>query len=579
MRYHVLATDYDGTLARDGEVSESTLSALQRFVSSGRRLVLVTGRELPQLRSVFADLSLFHWVVAENGGLLYEPSTEKEILIGNPASKKLADTLLSRGVNQVSVGQCVVATWSPYEAVVLEAIRELGLELQIVFNKGAVMVLPAGVNKAFGLEHALREMKLSRHNTVGVGDAENDHSFLQLCEFSAAVSNALPAVKAAVELVLPADHGAGVELLINQILSDDLRSFEKRSKRHQLAIANNEFGEVYLPTFGGPILVCGSSGSGKSSLANQMVDCIAAQSYQFCIIDPEGDYESFEGAVVLGGPNAAPQIEEAIHVLEQPGTNVVVCLTGVPIPDRPPFSLQLLAELIQLRVKTGRPHWLILDEAHHLLPADWLPPSELLPENLMNVILITVQPDLLPVSVLNRVEMLAVVGLDAEEVARNFSTATRVSPPQFPAPPLETGDFWLWMPRNQSQITRCRGIKSHREHQRHRRKYAEGQLPPERSFYFRGPDGTLNLRAQNLILFCQIAEGVDDATWNFHLQNGDYARWFQDSINDETLAAEALRIAGLTNLQASESRNLIVAAIQHDYTLAATSLLVVPGAS
>lgn len=501
MRYHVLATDYDGTLARDGRVSDSTLLALHRFVASGRKLILVTGRELPQLKSVFSALSLFHWVV------------------------------------------------------------------------------PTGVNKGFWLDHALQEMKLSRHNTVGVGDAENDHAFLQLCEFSAAVSNALPAVKATVDLVLPADHGAGVEFLIDQILSDDLRSLEMRSKRPPFVIANSESGEVSLPAYGGPILVCGSSGSGKSSLANQMVDSIAAQGYQFCIVDPEGDYESFEGAVVLGGPSAAPQIEEVIHVLEQPGTNVVVCLTGVPIPDRPPFFLQLLAGLIQLRIKTGRPHWLILDEAHHLMPADWLSPSELLPENLMNVVLITVQPDLLPVSVLNRVEMLAVVGLDAEQVARNFGAATGVNPPQFPAPQLETGEFWLWKIEPPLQVTRCRGIKSHREHQRHRRKYAEGQLPPDRSFYFRGPDCSLNLRAQNLILFCQLAEGIDDVTWNFHLQNGDYGRWFQNSIKDESLAAESARIAGLTNLQASESRNLIVGAIQRDYTLAATSLLPVPGAS
>ncbi len=579
MRYQVLATDYDGTLACDGNVSESTLSALQRFVASGRRLILVTGRELPQLKAVFSGLSLFHWVVAENGGLLYEPSTDKEILIGSPASRELADMLLSRGVNPVSVGQCVVATWSPFESVVLEAIRDLGLELQIIFNKGAVMVLPAGVNKAFGLEHALKEMKLSRHDTVGVGDAENDHAFLQLCEFSAAVSNALPAVQDAVELVLPADHGAGVEFLIDQILSDDLRSFEPRLKRHPLTIASNASGELALPSFGGPILICGSSGSGKSSLANQIIDAIAGQSYQFCIVDPEGDYESFEGAVVLGSPNAAPQIDEAIHVLEQPDVNVVVCLTGVAIPDRPPLFLQLLAELIQHRIRHGRPHWLILDEAHHLMPVGWLPPSELLPDNMMNVVLITVQPDLLPVSLLKQVEIVAFVGPDADQTACNFAAATGVSPPQFSAPQLATGEFWLWEPKYPLRVTRYLAMKSLREHARHRRKYAEGQLPPERSFYFRGPEGGLNLRAQNLILFCQIAEGVDDNTWNFHLRNGDYARWFQDSIKDEKLAAEAERVAGLADQGAAASRSLIVAAIQRDYTLAATSLLAVPGAS
>jgi HAD superfamily hydrolase (TIGR01484 family) len=295
MRYQVLATDYDETLALDGCVSQETLVVLHRFVASGRRLIMVTGRELPQLKSVFSDLYLFHGVVAEDGGLLYEPSTDKEILVGKPPSQALVEALSHRGIISISVGRCVIATWSPFENTVLEAIRDLGLERQIIFNKGAVMVLPAGVNKAFGLALALKEMKLSPHNTVGVGDAENDHAFLQVCEFSAAVANALPSLKEVVDMVLPADHGADVELLIDRIVSDDLQSFEVIPQRHKLPMATTDSGEVCLPSFGAPCLVCG-----ESSFANMIVDSIAAQSYQFCIVDPEGDYESFEGAVVLG---------------------------------------------------------------------------------------------------------------------------------------------------------------------------------------------------------------------------------------------------------------------------------------
>jgi HAD superfamily hydrolase (TIGR01484 family) len=579
MRYQLLATDFDGTLAQDGRVSHETLAALNRFVASGRRLILVTGRELPELKSVFSDLHLFHWVVAENGGLLYEPSTDKEILVGSPPSQALVECLSHRGVTSISVGRCVIATWRPFENTVLEAIRDLGLELQIIFNKGAVMVLPAGVNKAFGLEQALKEMKLSTHNTVGIGDAENDHAFLQVCEFSAAVANALPSLKEVVDVVLTANHGAAVEWLIDRILSDDLRSFEANSQRRKLPIATTDSGELCLPSFGAPTLVCGASGSGKSSLANKIVDSIAEQSYQFCIVDPEGDYESFEGAVVIGGPSTPPQIAEAIHVLEDPSANVVLCLTGLPIPDRPPFFLQFLAQLMQLRIRTGRPHWLILDEAHHLMPADWLPPSDWLPEYWMNVVLVTVQPSLLPVSVLKRVEMVALVGIDAEQAAYDFAAATQVELPKFPLPLLSPGELWLWETKRPSQVIRCRALKSLREHTRHRRKYAEGQLPPERSFYFRGPNNKLNLRAQNLILFCQLAEGVDDATWDFHLRNGDYGKWFQSSINDESLASEARRICDLADLPASETKNLLLTAIKRDYTLASTSNLIVPGAS
>lgn len=578
MRYHVLATDYDGTLAHNGVVLPSTVDALKRFIASGRQLVLVTGRELPELKAIFPEINLFRWVVSENGALLYEPSSKKVQLLGEGVSEKLVSILRSKGV-AVSVGQSIIATWTPFERVVLESIRELGLELQVIFNKGAVMVLPAGVNKASGLERALREMKLSRHNAIGVGDAENDHSFLQIVEFSASVSNALPGLQQAVDLVLPLSHGEGVEFLIDQVLSDDLKAHNGTSKRNQLPIAAAEGGDVCLPSYSGPLLICGPSGSGKSTLSNRIVDTITEHSYQFCLVDPEGDYESFEGAVVLGGPNSAPQVDEVLHVLNQPDLNVVVCLTGIAIPERPNFFLQLLAGLTELRAQTGRPHWLILDEAHHLIPADWGPSAESLPPNWKNVVLITIQPSLLPTFVLEQVDTVAMVGDDAAGIIQNFISVVDVDAPDLPILDVNAGEIFVWSIRNRSSIQRCKPMKSQRHHHRHRRKYAEGQLPPDRSFYFRGPEGHLKLRAQNLILFCQLAEGVDDHTWQFHLLNGDYRRWFADSIKDDSLAAETLRIEQLTDKGPFETKKLVLEAIQRMYTLPATPLVALPGAS
>ncbi len=108
------------------------------------------------------------------------------------------------------------------------------------------------------------------------------------------------------------------------------------------------------------------------------------------------------------------------------------------------------------------------------------------------------------------------------------------------------------------------------ERRRHQRKYAEGELGTDKSFYFRGPEGTLNLRAQNLILFLQLADGVDDATWLYHLHQGDYSRWFRDSVNDAGLAAEAAQIEARRDLSASASRALIRSAIEQRYTLPAS---------
>ncbi len=194
MRFRVLACDYDGTIAKHGVLDAATAEALERAAASGRKLLLVTGRELDDLMKTCSRVDLFDWVVAENGALLYKPSTREEKALGPKPPENFITLLTRRNVGPISVGRVIVATWEPNEKIVLEVIRELGLELPIIFNKGAVMVLPASVNKRSGLEAALERLGLSVHNCVGVGDAENDHAFLSVCECSVAVANALPAV-------------------------------------------------------------------------------------------------------------------------------------------------------------------------------------------------------------------------------------------------------------------------------------------------------------------------------------------------------------------------------------------------
>jgi HAD superfamily hydrolase (TIGR01484 family) len=224
MRYFALACDYDGTLAQDGQVPDDVVRSLARLRDTGRRLILVTGRELEDLCTVFPHLELFDRVVAENGGLLYCPANRTERALAEPPREDFVAALREQGVTPLSVGRAIVATWHPYETVVLETIKQFGLEHQVIFNKGAVMVLPPGVNKATGLDTALAELSLSPHNVVAVGDAENDQAFLHRCEGAVAVANALPTLKERADIVTTRDHGAGVIELIEQIIGDDLEA-------------------------------------------------------------------------------------------------------------------------------------------------------------------------------------------------------------------------------------------------------------------------------------------------------------------------------------------------------------------
>src|SRR5262249_38420123 len=245
--------------------------------------------------------------------------TKEERPLAGPPPAKFARTLRQRGVEPVSVGRAIVATWRPHEKVVLDTIRDLGLELQVIFNKGAVMVLPAGLNKATGLTAALKEMDLSPHEVVGVGDAENDHAFLSLCECGAAVANALPAVKQRADFVTRGDHGDGVVELISRLVDDDLRDLEGRLTRHHLPLGTAADGSpVRLRPHGAGVLIAGPSGSGKSTAATSFLERLDEQRYQFCIIDPEGDYDSLPLAITLGGSQRGPTGDEILRLLKHP---------------------------------------------------------------------------------------------------------------------------------------------------------------------------------------------------------------------------------------------------------------------
>ncbi|HEV3217108.1 MAG TPA: HAD family hydrolase [Vicinamibacterales bacterium] len=567
MWYHALACDYDGTIAHHGHVDDETIAALGRFRASGRKLILVTGRELPDLRTVCPNFDLFDRIVAENGAVVYSPATREEKLLGEPPPEPFVRALRERGVSPVTVGRVIVATWKPHEITVLEVIRDLGLELHVTFNKAAVMVLPAGLSKATGLAEALRELGLSPHNVAGVGDAENDHALLHLCECRVAVANALPTLKDSADLVTQHDEGAGVRELIERLLADDLRDLEPRLKRHDIVLGIRADGaEVRLEPRGTSVLLVGSSGSGKSTLAAAVLEHLAECEYQFCVVDPEGDYSNLPEAIVLGDSQREPIAAEVFEVLGKPGQNVVINLLGIALERRPAFFHALWPQLQQFRAATGRPHWLVVDEAHHLLPASLHGAALVLPRELDGIMFITVHPQLMAAPALSAIDMMIAVGKSPEAGIRAWSESLGLCPAGLEAAALEPGEALAWRRGEDSPAFRFRIASPRGDRRRHRRKYAEGEIPEHHSFYFRGPQGKLNLRAENLNRFLQLGDTVDDATWLYHLRRSDYSRWFRDVIRDEDLAAEASRVERDSGLDAQATRAAIHAAVEQRYT-------------
>jgi HAD superfamily hydrolase (TIGR01484 family) len=569
MRYFCLCCDYDGTIAHDGQVAASTIEALKRVTASGRKLILNTGRELNDLLQVLPDIAIFDRVVAENGGLLYRPASRDQKVLADPPSREFVEELERRGVNPLSVGNCIVSTWHPNETIVLDVIRTLGLGLQVTFNKGAVMILPAGVNKGSGLLVALEELKLSPHNVVSVGDAENDHAFMGISECSVAVSNALDALKDRVDFVTQGSRGAGVEELIDRMLSDDLKSLAPRLRRHQILLGRTEKGdEIRVDPYGSQLLIAGPSGSGKSTTVSAIVERLLEKQYQICVIDPEGDYDDVEQVVTLGGPNRVPGLSEIQEVLNTGKQSLSINLLGVPLADRPSFFQTLLSRLQESRSQTGRPHWIIIDEAHHLLPAGLDSAGLTTPKELANFALITVHPDHVSQTILSQVNGVIAVGPEPGTVFAQFNAGSgqHLDVARLPAPPKSPNQVVVWQSFDSQEPVTATIEPAKTELRRHRRKYAAGELGEDKSFYFRGPDGKLNLRAQNMNMFTQLAEGVDTETWTHHLHSSDYSRWLRESVKDQALADEVRTIEQDKNLDPSESRRSIIEAVRRRYT-------------
>ncbi len=574
---HVLACDYDGTIAEHGRVSDATARALERVRESGRKVVLVTGRTLPDLREVCPDCErMFDAIVAENGAVLSRRGTQDVKTLGEPPEPALLQALRRRRV-EFTLGTSSIHTTAAAAAAALAAIRQAGLERTLVFNRGSLMLLPGGVTKGSGLEAALAALELSRHNTIGIGDAENDHAFLALCEYAVAVDDAVPALRERADYVTRAPGASGVVEFIEEHVLKDLVDVLPRVARHQLRLGEEAAGAaVTVPAHGTNFLIVGPSGSGKSTVAGVLVERLVETGRSVCLLDPEGDYltlAELEGVVALGGKgeHALPTPQELQQLLRHPKTSLVLNLSAMSRPEKVTYGAKTLGAIMAVRNASGMPHWLIIDEAHHLMPAEGSPAAEVLAPGGEGICLVTLAAAELPPPILALMNTLVSTELETFGEALRALASAGASTDAAEAPegsPLAPGEVILGrLERSAPRWVRFSVARRRSAHRRHIRKYAEGELPPDRSFYFRGPQGDLNLRAANLVRFCELAEGVDEPTWEHHRRRGEYSAWFREMIKDPELGQEAEQVEKAKELAAGEARRRLLEAIRRRYAV------------
>lgn len=539
--FRVVAVDFDGTLTEGGRPEPDVLEALAEVRRSGRRVVLVTGRVVDELCGVFPDFDdWFDAVVAENGAVLHLGGVSRGIVA--PVPLELDAALVARGV-PFRRGQVLLACDGQHELVVLEELRRIGSDCQLVRNRAALMVLPAGVSKGSGLFQALGELGVSHHSAIGIGDAENDLSLLAQCEVGVAVGNAVDALKQRADVVLRDPAGQGVARLLRGPLLADGLTVEPR--RWQVEIGRASDGTpVTLPGSQVNVLIAGGSGAGKSYAAGLLAERLIALGYSLCIFDPEGDHAPLgrlRGVVSVGGHGGLPAPDTLPRLIRHRLGSLVVDLSRSSPAEFEPYLAKALAVLEQQRAEVGLPHWVFVDEAHVPLHAGATACWVLAPQQ-RGYCLVTWRPDELCAGAAETFDFaIAVAG------ARGLDPGTRerlASVVHLPDP-----DALGRLGFGQALVVRTGAHPDARvadlgprwvRHVRHWHKYAHAQVPAEHRFHFRGAGGLSGATAGNLAELDRELDRCGADAIEQHARGGDFSRWVGEVLKDRPLAV-ALR--------------------------------------
>ena len=575
MKFGVLALDYDGTIARHGALDPDVKAAIMEARARGIVVLLVTGRILSELSEVAGNLEFVDAVVAENGAVIAFPNGQSR-LIGHLPPQVFLDELRRRGI-EFKTGQCIVEADAASAPRILAVIRELELPLVLLFNRSRLMVLPQAISKGTGLREALNVLRLSAHNAIAIGDAENDHDLLAECEIAVAVSWGSPALQKEADEILHGDGPCAVAAYIRQA-AKETRLPRDRIGRHRIALGTREGGRpLEVAIDGRNILVVGDPQSGKSWVTGFGCEQMILQGYCVCVVDPEGDYgalESLPGVVVLGGDDQPPDLPDVARALRHFDLSVIINLSRVPYEEKVSYLKALLPMLASLRRTTGLPHRIVIDEAHYFLHEPNV--QQLLDIELGAYAVVTYRPSDLHPDLRKGIDVVVVKRLTQPQEVRTLLTmvGNRNVEPEWTTTfgALATSEAVLLPGTEEAEgkLRRFGLLPRLTSHVRHKTKYFDIQLVGGQEFVFTDNGKPLGPPARSLKQFVSLLGSIPITALGEHARRGDFSRWITGVFHDHRLASDVRKIEQRYRLgHLDDVRQSVATLIQERYGFSA----------
>jgi len=582
MKFSVLALDYDGTVARDGVLDSDVKAAIVEARTRGIVVIFVTGRILTDLKRVAGNLEFVDAVVTENGAVLSFPNGQTRI-IGHRPPQAFLDQLSRRGI-QFQAGECIIESDAAVAPQILAIIRELELPLVLLFNRSRLMVLPQAISKSTGFQKVLNVLRLSVHNAIGIGDAENDHDLLSACEIGVAVGWGSPALQKEADEII---HGAGPPAVAEYVrkVSRQMRLREASTSRHKISVgAGSDGNPVAFSIDGRNALIVGDPQAGKSWGAGLACEQMILQGYCVCVVDPEGDYgslESLPGVVVLGGAEYPPDLPDVARALRHFDLSAVINLSRIGYEEKVSYLKALLPMLASLRRTTGLPHRIVVDEAHYFLSEANV--TELLDFELGAYTIVTYRPSDLHPDLRRRLHVIIAKRLtQAKEVQTLLTMAgnknlegewTKI------LGALEPEEAALLPGQDEAggMLQRFKLSPRMTPHVRHRSKYFDVEVDSGHEFVFTENGSMIGPPARSLKQFVTLLRDRSHTCLDGHARRGDFSRWIAGTFHDHQLASDVRKIEQRYRLgHLDDVRQSLSQVIQERYCFSSAQNLVSP---